>query len=132
MVIFNMNPSKPTEGWNQIMSLPMRLTLEGWHADLIDYRCSLSRTEVRRLRGSLAGWDCRDLKLFVGEVSEAGPQSGKLDSAVIPTVVPAVIDGQPSSKRSAQSSLLRGMGAQVIRSALGPALAPGKFPARIK
>ena len=27
--IFNMNPSKPTRGWNQIMTLPMRLTLEG-------------------------------------------------------------------------------------------------------
>jgi len=27
VVIFNMNPGKPTEGWNQIMSLPRRLTL---------------------------------------------------------------------------------------------------------
>jgi len=26
-VIFNMNPGKPTEGWNQIMTLPRRLTL---------------------------------------------------------------------------------------------------------
>ena len=26
-VIFNMNPGKPTEGWNQIMSLPRRLSL---------------------------------------------------------------------------------------------------------
>jgi len=29
IVIFNMNPAKPTEGWNQIMSLPRRLTLLG-------------------------------------------------------------------------------------------------------
>ena len=29
IVIFNMNPAKPTEGWNQIMSLPRRLTLIG-------------------------------------------------------------------------------------------------------
>jgi beta-fructofuranosidase len=28
-VIFNMNPGKPTQGWNQIMSLPRRLTLVG-------------------------------------------------------------------------------------------------------
>ena len=28
-VIFNMNPAKPTEGWNQIMTLPRRLTLQG-------------------------------------------------------------------------------------------------------
>jgi len=27
VVIFNMNPAKPTQGWNQIMTLPRRLTL---------------------------------------------------------------------------------------------------------
>jgi beta-fructofuranosidase len=27
IVIFNMNPGKPTEGWNQIMTLPRRMTL---------------------------------------------------------------------------------------------------------
>ncbi len=29
IVIFNMNPGMPTEGWNQIMTLPRRLTLAG-------------------------------------------------------------------------------------------------------
>jgi len=29
VVIFNMNPAKPTEGWDQIMTLPRRLTLLG-------------------------------------------------------------------------------------------------------
>ncbi len=29
IVIFNMNPAKPTPGWNQIMTLPRRLTLAG-------------------------------------------------------------------------------------------------------
>ncbi len=29
VVIFNMNPGKPTKGWDQIMSLPRRLTLIG-------------------------------------------------------------------------------------------------------
>ena len=29
IVIFNMNPGKPTAGWNQIMTLPRRLTVEG-------------------------------------------------------------------------------------------------------
>ncbi len=28
IVIFNMNPGKPTKGWNQIMTLPRRLTLD--------------------------------------------------------------------------------------------------------
>ena len=26
-MIYNMNPAKPTKGWNQIMTLPRRLTL---------------------------------------------------------------------------------------------------------
>lgn len=29
IVIFNMNPGKPTQGWNQIMTLPRRLTVDG-------------------------------------------------------------------------------------------------------
>ncbi len=29
IVLFNINPAKPTSGWNQIMSLPRRLTLAG-------------------------------------------------------------------------------------------------------
>jgi len=29
IAIFNMNPAKPTKGWNQIMSLPRRLTIIG-------------------------------------------------------------------------------------------------------
>jgi len=29
IVIYNMNPGKPAEGWNQIMTLPRRLTLRG-------------------------------------------------------------------------------------------------------
>ena len=29
IVIFNMNPGKPTKGWNQIMTLPRRLTVDG-------------------------------------------------------------------------------------------------------
>jgi beta-fructofuranosidase len=29
IVIYNMNPGKPTDGWNQIMTLPRRMTLHG-------------------------------------------------------------------------------------------------------
>lgn len=29
VAVFNMNPAKKTEGWNQLMTLPMRLTLAG-------------------------------------------------------------------------------------------------------
>jgi predicted acylesterase/phospholipase RssA len=48
-----------------------RMTMDRWQKDLIDYRCSLKQTEVKRLRGTLAGWNCRDLKFFVGDVSFA-------------------------------------------------------------
>ncbi len=47
----------------------LRLTLDQYADDLIDYRCSLPASRVRALRGSLAGWDCKDVKLFVGQVS---------------------------------------------------------------
>ncbi len=48
-----------------------RMTMERWQKDLINYRCSLKQTEVKRLRGTLDGWNCRDLKFFVGDVSFA-------------------------------------------------------------
>ncbi|WP_204113104.1 patatin-like phospholipase family protein [Shimia biformata] len=47
----------------------MRLSLDQWHEDLIKFRCDLSMDEVAELRGSVEGWDCQDIKLFVGEVS---------------------------------------------------------------
>ncbi|PSL19188.1 patatin-like phospholipase [Shimia abyssi] len=47
----------------------MRLSLDRWHNDLVDWRCGLSLPEVQKLRGSLDGWDCQDVKLFVGEVN---------------------------------------------------------------
>ena len=50
----------------------MRLTLADWHADVVEFRCGLPPSEVRRLRGTLDGWDCEDLKLFVSEVSFDG------------------------------------------------------------
>lgn len=47
----------------------MRLTLEDWHADVVEYRCALPKARVKQLRGSLMGWDCKDVKLFVGVAS---------------------------------------------------------------
>lgn len=49
----------------------MRGELRQWERELIDWRCALPLSEVRRLRGSTAGWNCRDVKLFVGEASFA-------------------------------------------------------------
>ena len=49
----------------------MRGELRLWETELIEWRCALPLSEVRRLRGSTAGWDCKDVKLFVGEASFA-------------------------------------------------------------
>ncbi|MDF1855125.1 patatin-like phospholipase family protein [Pseudooceanicola sp.] len=71
----------------------MRLQLDKWQADLVEYRCALPASEVRRLRGSTRGWDCRDLKFFVGEVSFQGlpePMKQKLDT--IPTRLQLPVD----------------------------------------
>lgn len=46
-----------------------RLTMREWQEQLIEYRCRLSFGELKRLRGSTANWDCRDLKFFVGQVA---------------------------------------------------------------
>jgi NTE family protein len=47
----------------------MRLELADWQRDLVEYRCGLSRAEVRRLGGGGPGWDCEDVKLFIGQIS---------------------------------------------------------------
>lgn len=47
----------------------MRLTLDEYAADLIEWRCDLPAARVRALRGSTAGWDCADVKFFVGQVA---------------------------------------------------------------
>lgn len=50
----------------------MRGELRLWESELIEWRCALPASEVRRLRGTLDGWDCTDLKMFVGQASFEG------------------------------------------------------------
>jgi NTE family protein len=50
----------------------MRGELRVWEGELIEWRCALPAGEVRRLRGTLDGWDCADLKLFIGQASFEG------------------------------------------------------------
>ncbi len=50
----------------------MRGEVRQWQEDLIEWRCALPLSEVRRLRGSTAGWDCADVKLFVGQANFEG------------------------------------------------------------
>ncbi|MFC3084741.1 patatin-like phospholipase family protein [Tabrizicola soli] len=57
----------------------MRGELRLWEMELIEWRCALPLAEVRRLRGDTGGWDCRDVKLFVGEASFASLPSDLRD-----------------------------------------------------
>ncbi|MGY3439409.1 MULTISPECIES: patatin-like phospholipase family protein [unclassified Marinovum] len=89
----------------------MRLQLSGWERDLVEYRCGLSTTEVRRLRGTTSGWNCEDIKFFVGQVSFRGlPDAMRQTLDDIPTrlrlkteqVDLAIAAGRQSTRANAQ------------------------------
>lgn len=79
----------------------MRGELKLWQSELVEWRCALPPGEVRRLRGSLDGWDCADVKLFVGQASFEGlptpmrnelnkvPTRLKLETAQVDLVIEA-------------------------------------------
>ena len=76
----------------------MRGELRQWETELIEWRCSLAPSEVRRLRGSLDGWDCMDLKMFIGQASFEGvsPEmrasaSSRLARLTVESVVAAML-----------------------------------------
>ena len=61
-----------------------RHTFEHWREELIRWRCSLPLTQVKKLRGTLDGWNCRDVQFFLGEISfdQLSPERLKALSAV--------------------------------------------------
>jgi hypothetical protein len=64
----------------------MRGEMRFWEAELIEWRCALPLSDVRRLRGSTTGWDCKDVKIFVGEASFADlPADMKDEMNQVPT-----------------------------------------------
>jgi NTE family protein len=44
-------------------------TMEEWHQSLVNYRCGLPRSEVQRLRGTLDGWDCKDMQFYIARLT---------------------------------------------------------------
>ena len=50
-------------------------TMSDWQDSLIEWRCKLSAAERHRY-GAPPGWNCRDVKIFVGRVAfdQLGPQ----------------------------------------------------------
>jgi predicted acylesterase/phospholipase RssA len=47
----------------------LELEVAHWRNDIVRYRCSLSMAEIRRHRGTLDGWNCRNVQLAVEHVS---------------------------------------------------------------
>ncbi|HEY6632908.1 MAG TPA: patatin-like phospholipase family protein [Rhizobiaceae bacterium] len=47
----------------------LRLSVDAWRGKLVAWRCALPRETVRRYRGTLAGWDCRDVDMIVEDVT---------------------------------------------------------------
>lgn len=41
----------------------LSLAARDWQRDIVQYRCSLSDAQVRRYRGTLEGWNCRDVRI---------------------------------------------------------------------
>ena len=46
-----------------------QMTMSRWQQDIIDWRCKLTSAEVVKWRGSLAGWNCKDVKFHIGQVA---------------------------------------------------------------
>ncbi len=40
-----------------------------WQNEIIRYRCGLPAAQVQRMRKTMAGWNCRDIKFYVGKVA---------------------------------------------------------------
>jgi NTE family protein len=74
--------------------------MQEWERDLRNWRCSLSMSEVAKLRGTTAGWNCRDVTFHIGRVSfdDLGPSRGNLDGIetsfkLPPATVDQLIEG---------------------------------------
>ncbi|MBK9080968.1 MAG: patatin-like phospholipase family protein [Rhizobiales bacterium] len=46
-----------------------QMTMNRWQQDIVEWRCKLSSAEVMKWRGTMAGWNCRDVKFHVGQVA---------------------------------------------------------------
>ncbi|MGH6862403.1 MAG: patatin-like phospholipase family protein, partial [Phyllobacterium sp.] len=91
------------------------LTLKQWQDELISYRCSLSRSEVLRLRGTLKQWDCRAVSVTTERISfrEADPDLfDKLNN--IPTRLRLPREQVDLLVETAQQTILKNSGVRMV------------------
>lgn len=64
----------------------LRQAVSIWRDQLVRYRCGLSLEKVRRIRGTTAGWNCRDVNAIVEHLSfaDVDPETTR-DLNLIPT-----------------------------------------------
>lgn len=96
------------------------LAMRDWQAAIVKFRCGLSREDVVRLRGSLAGWNCKNVKIGVSEVNFASldpDRRARLDAIATRFRLPVdqvddLIDAGRAALRAnpAYRDLLRGSG----------------------
>lgn len=98
----------------------LQLALDTWRQDIVKFRCGLSLAEVRRHRGSVAGWDCRDFHLIFDNVT-----TGDLDDATqsafgkIATRLVLPRDQVETSIETGRRALLRNNGFQEALARIG-------------
>jgi NTE family protein len=51
-------------------------TFHDWREELVRWRCALPQERVRQLRGTLAGWNCRNVQFFLLQLpfDQLGPE----------------------------------------------------------
>jgi len=58
----------------------LELAIAKWRGELTHFRCGLSSEEVRRYRGTLKGWDCRDVDIIVEHLSFRDADPAKFEA----------------------------------------------------
>jgi predicted acylesterase/phospholipase RssA len=62
----------------------LKLAVEAWQHKIVAYRCSLSREQVMRIRGTARNWNCRDVEIIVEHLSfrDADPRTHEALNAI--------------------------------------------------
>jgi beta-fructofuranosidase len=124
IIIFNMNPGKPTGEWDQIMTLPRRLTLIG-----VDDLGIEPAGEIESLRYDHK--EVKDMKLLANKEVVFKNISGnamelniEIDAAMAPMIELDVLRS-PNKEEFTRIMFFRGRGFNAVRQGLIPQPAPG-------